>query len=54
MSPILARALETGRGPGGLVHWLAGRDAGPANVPVLAAELDWLVRRAGVAETLRE
>ena len=57
MTPILARALELRRGPAGLVRWLADRPAGPggsADVARLAAELNQVVRRAGVAETLVE
>ena len=59
--PILVRALELGRGPPGLLHWLAGRlppDLGtrppPAAVARLAAELNRLLRRAGVTETVVE
>jgi hypothetical protein len=54
LAPVLARALETGRGPGGVTRWLASRQATPATVAGLADELDRTVRRAGVAETLRE
>jgi hypothetical protein len=54
LMPVLARALETGRGPAGLVGWLNDRGAAPATVARLAGELDRAVRRAGVAETLRE
>ncbi len=54
LTPVLARALETGRGPGGLAHWLAARGATPATVARLAGELDRAVRRAGVTDTLRE
>ena len=57
--PVLVRAIELGRGPPGLINWLAGRFPGghgarppaPA-VARLAAELQGLVRRAGVTETV--
>lgn len=59
--PVLARVIELGSGPPGLVRWLAGRvPPGPrarppdAAVAPLAAELHRLIHRAGVAETVVE
>lgn len=55
--PVLARAIELRRGPPGLVRWLSGRQSGPgetADVARLAAELNQVVHRAGVTETLVE
>jgi len=59
--PVLVRALETGRGPTGLVNWLARRlprphDSGApdGHVTHLAAELNRVLRRAGVTETLAD
>lgn len=56
LGPVIARSLELGRGPPGLVNWLARHRAGPSAQPLpqLAAELNRLVRRAGVTETLSE
>ena len=57
--PVLVRAIELGRGPPGLLHWLAGRlppdpatRPPPAAVARLAAELNQILRRAGVTETV--
>ena len=59
--PVLARAIELGTGPPGLMHWLAerlpsghGTRPPPASVARLAAELNRVLRRAGVAETVTE
>jgi len=55
--PVLVRALETGRGPPGLMSWLAGRHGAGApdrTVTELAAELNRALRRAGVTETLAD
>ena len=59
--PVLVRAIELGRGPPGLLHWLAdrlppGHDTRPSAAAVarLAAELHRLLRRAGVTETVVE
>jgi hypothetical protein len=56
LGPVIARSLELGRGPPGLVNWLARHRGGPSPQPLapLAAELNRLVRRAGVTETLPE
>ena len=59
--PVLVRAIELGRGPPGLVRWLAGRlppdpRARPPEAAVarLAAELNRVLRRTGRAETVAE
>jgi len=52
LTPVLARAMELGRGSPALVRWLERRPAG--NAVGLASELDRVVRRAGVMETIRE
>jgi hypothetical protein len=59
--PVLVRVVELGRGPPGLMRWLNGQldRPGRAGPPVgaltrLAAELNQVVRRAGVAETIAE
>ncbi len=56
MVQVLARALEIGRGPPGLARWLARHGASRSNEAVvrLAAELNQLIRAAGVTETLAE
>jgi hypothetical protein len=56
LGPVIARSLELGRGPPGLVNWLARHRAGPSPQPLaqLAAELNRRVRRAGITETLPE
>lgn len=57
LTPVVARALELGQGPPGLIRWLNGQGAKPgpradaADVVRLAAELGRVVRQAGVAET---
>ena len=57
LAPVVARALELGQGPPGLVRWLNDRGAKPgprgdaADVVRLAADLGRVVRQAGVAET---
>jgi len=53
--PVLARALEVGRGPG-LAAWLARHGASRPDGAVagLAAELNQLIRNAGVIETFAE
>lgn len=59
-APILARAIDLGRGPAGLVGWVrhrlaaAGRPDEPAAQTArrLAHELADLVRRGGVTDTL--
>lgn len=50
--PVLARAAELGRGPAGLVRLLRARGAGNDTLTRLAGELNRVVRRAGVGETL--
>ena len=66
--PILARAIELGRGPPGLVQWVRGRlaaggaesNTGPGAVPHkpllrrLAGELARVLRPGGVDETLTD
>lgn len=52
LGPVIARALELGRGPPGLVNWLVRHPAGPDES--LAVELNQLIRTAGVTETLAE
>jgi hypothetical protein len=61
--PILARAAELGRGPPWLVGWVRGRlarlgapnlSADPAVARRLARELAWLVRPAGLTDTVRD
>jgi hypothetical protein len=59
--PVLVRAIELGRGPPGLLHWLAGwlppAPGGrppPDAVARLAAELTRILRRVGVTETVVE
>lgn len=56
LTPVVVRALELGRGPPGLVRWLArhGANTRGDNVDRLAGELNHLVRTAGVTETLAE
>lgn len=57
--PVLTRAIELGRGPPGLLNWLAGRlppgervRPPAATVARLAAELHRALGRSGVAETI--
>jgi hypothetical protein len=58
LAPVLTRAIELGRGSPELMRWLAVRlrQPGPADGTVkrLAAELNQVVRRTGVGETLKD
>ncbi|HEX3148031.1 MAG TPA: hypothetical protein VHR66_08095 [Gemmataceae bacterium] len=51
LSPVLARARELGRGSPALMRWLERKPT--TSVAGLASELDRVVRRAGVLETIR-
>jgi hypothetical protein len=52
LTPVLARAMELGRGSPALVRWLEQK--GADSPTRLASELNRVVRRAGVMETIRE
>jgi len=56
LTPVLARALDLGRGPPGLVSWLARHRPGSSTETLarLADELNQRIRTAGVTETLAE
>ncbi|HKB03755.1 MAG TPA: hypothetical protein VKD90_16140 [Gemmataceae bacterium] len=60
-TPVLARVIELGRGPPGLVRWVQEQLERPAAAPPaarasailrLAGELSRLLRRAGAGATL--
>ena len=56
--PVLARALDTGRGPAGLMRLLRARGCEKSGsgeaLGRLAGDLNRVVRRSGVQETLAE
>ena len=57
LSPVLARAIDLGRGPPALMRWLRGQQENgqpPTDIARLANTLHRVVRQVGVAETIME